>query len=121
MLDSANNMLGSNYSQAKRGTGNFTDCSYFVWKSMKDAGFNVPKTPWATNTMVSSGCFVPIPFSEVRAGDVGIKPKTQGKNNGHTVIALNKSEILHSTPPKAKRSAMGKYANYQFYRPINKG
>lgn len=121
MLDSANSMLGSNYSQAKRGTGNFTDCSYFVWKSMKDAGFNVPKTPWATNTMVSSGCFVPIPFSEVRAGDVGIKPKTQGKNNGHTVIALNKSEILHSTPPKAKRSAMGKYANYQFYRPINKG
>lgn len=117
MLDSAFSMIGFPYSQAKRGSGKYTDCSYFVWKTMKEAGYQVPKTAWSTATMLSSGCFKEIPFSEVRAGDVGIKPKT-AKQSGHTVIALSQNEIIHSTPPRVKRQKMGAYSKYKFYRPI---
>lgn len=119
MMASAKSMLGSPYSQAKRGKGRYVDCSYFVWKSMKDAGYTVPSTPWSTYDMVKKGKFVKIPFSEVREGDVGVKPKSSPRSNdGHTVIAVNKSKIIHSTPPVAKYSGMGKYANYGWYRPI---
>lgn len=121
MLDSSYSRLGYNYSQGKRGSGHYEDCSYHVWRSMKEAGFDVPGTPWNTASMVSSGNFVKIPFSEVQPGDVAIKPKTKGKNNGHTVIAVSKGEVIHSTPPKTKVSNMGKYASYGWYRPVMSG
>lgn len=117
MLDSAYSHLGDKYSQSKRGQKGYSDCSYFVWQSMRDAGFNVPSRAWSTSSMVSSGCFQEIPFSEVKAGDVAIKPK--GRNGGgHTVIALGKDKIIHQTPPQAKVSNMGKYQNYKWYRVV---
>lgn len=119
MMASAKSMLGNPYSQAKRGQGKYVDCSYFVWKAMKDGGYTVPSTPWSTYDMVQKGKFKRIHFSEVREGDVGVKPKSSPRSNdGHTVIAMNKTQVIHSTPPHAKYSNMGKYRNYGWYRPI---
>lgn len=115
MLNAAFSMLGQPYSMEKRGIGSYTDCSYFVWKCMKEAGYNVPQNAWTTFNMAQSGNLEPIPFSKVRAGDVGVRQG--GAGGGHTVIALSQSEIIHSTPPAVTRSPMGKYASYQFYRP----
>lgn len=115
MLDSAYSHLGERYSQAKRGSNGYSDCSYFVWQAMRDAGFKVPSNAFSTSSMLASGCFQQIPFSEVKPGDVAIKQKS-GKQSGHTVIALSQSEVIHQTPPRAKVSNMGKYKNYNWYR-----
>lgn len=115
MLDSAFSHLGEKYSQPKRGQKGYSDCSYFVWQAMRDAGFNVPKGAWDTSSMLRSGCFQRIPYDDVKAGDVAIKPRTRS-GGGHTLIALGKDKIIHQTKPRAKVSNMGKYKNYAWYR-----
>lgn len=121
MIQSGFSMLGDEYTQSgKRTQKGYSDCSSYVWKAMRDAGFDVPSGAWNTGSMLSSGLFKPISFSEVRPGDVGILPKTKNKS-GHTVIALSKDEVIHATPPRAKKSNMGQYGSYQYYRPVNKG
>lgn len=117
MINVAFNHIGDPYSQGKRGRGNYSDCSYFVWQAMKDAGYNVPSSAWTTASMANSGCFEKISFDDVRPGDVGILAKTK-RRGGHTVIALGKDKVIHQTPPRAKTSNMGKYANYTWYRPV---
>ena len=84
---------------------------------MKGAGYNVPAIAWDTASMANSGCFEKISFDDVRPGDVGILAKTK-RRGGHTVIALGKDKVIHQTPPRAKTSNMGKYANYTWYRPV---
>ena len=121
LLNAAYSYLGWPYSQKHRGKGKYMDCSYFVWKCMKDAGFNVPRDEWDTAGMLPSGMFKEIPFSQVQPGDVGLWPKTSS-HGGHTVIALSQTRIIHSTPPAVKESPVGKYANppYKWYRPVNR-
>ena len=78
------------YSQDKRGTGNFIDCSLLVYKVAKGVG--LPAPPPQTGQMVKwctdgAGIGTKISLDEIRPGDILLKP-------GHTEIYLGNGKTF---------------------------
>lgn len=114
--------LGYTYSQARRMSSKYFDCSSFVWRMYKTRGvyFGTKKTAPVAATeakyMVSKKKVIAYKYvdpSKLLAGDIiFIKGKYNGRyrNICHVAIYIGNGKILHATPPKVK------YGDYNMYR-----
>ena len=90
------------YSMTDRNGPNSYDCSSAVYYALINAGY-LNRNTWIGNTdsmfAMEGGLLLPIPESQVRAGDIfisGYKYNSSGAG-GHTGVAINNKEIYHST------------------------
>ncbi|MGY3814036.1 LysM peptidoglycan-binding domain-containing protein [Globicatella sulfidifaciens] len=90
------------YSMTDRNGPNSYDCSSAVYYALINAGY-LNRNTWIGNTdsmfAMEGGLLLPIPESQVRAGDIfisGYKYNSSGAA-GHTGVAINNKEIYHST------------------------
>lgn len=94
MIAWGKSQIGASYSMVNRTGPNSYDCSGFVWCCMKNAGFAVPNTPWATPFMTADiesnhQYFDQIDQDKAKRGDICVTGGLGGGGAaGHTFILL---------------------------------
>lgn len=113
--------LGYVYSQARRTSAKYFDCSSFVWRMYKTqkiyfgSKYACPVAASEARYMVQKKKAIAYKYvkeSKLLAGDVlFIKGKHNGryKNICHTAIYIGNGTILHSTPPCVKYGTYDQY------------
>ena len=100
-----NNMLGKfTYNQAKRGQGNYVDCSSFACIVLDRSGYNAPGC--TTATMFASNTTIPMSaLSNLAPGDlVGFPPPASKNGNGHVWISLGNGQFAEARGGEAGRT-----------------
>ncbi|WP_166083241.1 C40 family peptidase [Erysipelothrix anatis] len=96
--------LGHPYSQAKRGQGNYTDCSYLVQWTYKKLGVNLPGTAAAQGKYcVDNG--LTIPKSSLAPGDLVFwshNPNGRFMNITHVGIYAGEGKVVDASYGKGK-------------------
>ncbi|TCK89077.1 NlpC/P60 family protein [Natranaerovirga hydrolytica] len=96
--------LGDPYSQARRGQGNYTDCSYLVQWVYKKLGINIPGTAAAQGKYCVDNGLV-IPKSNLAPGDLVFwshKPNGRFMNITHVGIYAGEGKVVDASSSKGK-------------------
>ncbi len=73
VVAAAQKYAGDTYSQLRRTTPGYSDCSSFVDKALRDAGISPPSSPWANTALYRmSPEWKTIPASAAQPGDIAI-------------------------------------------------
>lgn len=122
VINKGKKKLGYKYSQARRMSSKYFDCSSFVWRMYKTQGIyfgskrRAPVAASEAKIMVSRKKVIAYKYvkpSKLLAGDIiFIKGKRNGRyrNICHVAIYIGNGKILHATPPCVK------YGDYEMYR-----
>lgn len=122
VINSSKKVLGKKYSQARRMSKNYYDCSSLVWRMYKKQGVYFGSRTWAPTAAMEAKYMVKkkkkitsgyVSKEKLLPGDVlFISTKKNGryKNISHTAIYIGNGKIIHANGVKV---AYGSYDNYK--------
>ena len=128
IVEAAVTRLGHPYSKAKRGSGDYVDCSYLAWWAYDQAGVSIP----STSVMQAKFCYengYVIGQSELQPGDLVFWSKTtchcgRWHEIHHVAIYIGDNKIIEASSSRGRvilnelwGLGNGKWQIYMYTRP----
>lgn len=123
MLESAYKCLGCKYSQARRMSKNYYDCSSFAWRNYSKYGVTFGSKNYAPTAAEEARnmakthkaiAYKYVSSSKLQPGDVLFVRSSSSngryRNIGHVAIYMGNGRIIHATPPKVCVSNYSRYS-----------